>query len=171
MHQWFKYTLLFIVLVLIQELIFNQLQFSVYINPLIYVAFILLLPMRTKPIAVLMCGLLVGLVMDLSTGMAGANTIASLLTAYARLTMMKIIIGKDNVTDGGIPAPNVIGYPKFLTYVTIMIFVHSLLLFGLEVMTWKYFGLTLLRTIFSTAVTVGLTWLTAMFLSRRHYTV
>ena len=57
MYQGLRYALLFVAVALLQSLIFNQLQISIYLNPLIYVAWVMLLPMRTKPIVVLMCGL------------------------------------------------------------------------------------------------------------------
>lgn len=171
MHDWIKYSLLFLITALLQGLIFNQIQISIYINPLLYLAFVLLLPMRTPTIVVLICGLLMGVTMDLTMGLAGVNTIATLATAYFRIYLMKFIIGKDNITEGGMPAPNSIGYPKFFTYISVMTICHSLLFFGLEAMTWQYFGLTLLRCLLSSVITIGLVWLTAMFFSRRAYTI
>ena len=48
---------MFIVLVLIQVLILNNIQFSGYINPFLYVLFILLLPFQTPVIPASVSGL------------------------------------------------------------------------------------------------------------------
>jgi len=60
-----KYAVMFISLVLIQVLIFNQVQFSGFFNPYIYVLFIILLPLSTPRYATLILAFLLGLVIDI----------------------------------------------------------------------------------------------------------
>ncbi len=84
MHRTLPYLALFAVVVLLQVFLFDNLSISIYLNPLVYVAFIALLPLDTPPIVLLLSGLATGDTMDLAMGAAGENTIATLLIAFAR---------------------------------------------------------------------------------------
>ncbi|MBQ8864002.1 MAG: rod shape-determining protein MreD [Rikenellaceae bacterium] len=169
MYQGIRYTLLLIVLALLQSLVFNQVQISVYFNPLIYVAFVMLLPMRTQPIIVLMCGLLVGVLMDVTMGLAGVNTIASLLTAYLRPLMLRLVMGRDNAVEGGIPAPMQVGVGKFISYASVFTLVQSVVFFALEAMTLRYAHLIAIKVVLNTAVTVALVMAVAAFFAPKNY--
>ena len=57
MHRTLPYLALFAVVVLLQVFLFDNLSISIYLNPLVYVAFIALLPLDTPPAAVLGAGL------------------------------------------------------------------------------------------------------------------
>ena len=78
MHRTLPYLALFAVVVLLQVFLFDNLSISIYLNPLVYVAFIALLPLDTPPIVLLLSGLATGVTMDLAMGAAGVNTIATL---------------------------------------------------------------------------------------------
>jgi hypothetical protein len=169
MHIGIRYTILFLVVALLQSLVFNQAQISVWLNPLVYVAFVMLLPMRTPSIVVLMCGLLAGVSMDLISGLAGVNTIASLATAYFRPLMLKPVIGEEAYADGGIPAPRIIGVYKFVAYATLFVMIHNLLYFSFEAMTLSYFYLILLKVLLNGIISALLVTLIAlMFVSKNH---
>ena len=84
MHRTLPYLALFAVVVLLQVFLFDNLSISIYLNPLVYVAFIALLPLDTPPVVLLLSGLATGVTMDLAMGAAGVNTIATLLIAFAR---------------------------------------------------------------------------------------
>mgnify|MGYP007087121474 CR=1 FL=1 len=81
MYRTLQYALLFLVAALLQIFLFNNLSLSVYLNPLVYVVFIALLPMETTPIRMLLAGLAMGLAMDWTMGAAGVNTIATVFVA------------------------------------------------------------------------------------------
>ena len=71
MHRTLPYLALFAVVVLLQVFLFDNLSISIYLNPLVYVAFIALLPLDTPPIVLLLSGLATGVTMDLAMGAAG----------------------------------------------------------------------------------------------------
>lgn len=64
MYRTLPYFMLFVVTVLLQVFLFDNLSISIYLNPLVYVAFIALLPLDTPPIVLLLSGLAVGVTMD-----------------------------------------------------------------------------------------------------------
>ena len=103
MHRTLAYTIFFIVLVLLQAFLFDNLNLSIYIYPLVYTAFIILLPIQTPRIAVLLLGFAIGVAVDAVSGTAGLHTIASLASAFCRPMMLRLSIGKEEANEGGIP--------------------------------------------------------------------
>ena len=65
MHRTLPYISLFVVTVLLQVFLFDNLSISIYLNPLVYVAFVALLPLDTPPVVLLASGLAMGVTMDL----------------------------------------------------------------------------------------------------------
>ena len=169
MHQGIRYTLLFVAVVLLQSLVFNQVQISIWFNPLVYIAFVRLLPMRTMPIVVLTCGALMGVSMDVIMGLAGVNTIASLATAYLRPLILRPIVGKDAFVDGGVPAPMQIGLGKFVLYASLFTLVQCAIFFALEAMTIDYAMLIVGKVLLNTAVSMILTVLIASVFAPKNY--
>ncbi len=112
MYRTLEYTILFVVMALLQVFLFSRIGVSVYIHPLAYVAFIILLPMEIAPLLLLTLGLLMGVTMDVFMGTAGINTIATLFVAFCRPTLLNLLAGKDEVKDGGIPNVNRLGIKK-----------------------------------------------------------
>ena len=93
MYRTLQYALLFLVAALLQIFLFNNLSLSVYLNPLVYVVFIALLPMETTPIRMLLAGLAMGLAMDWTMGAAGVNTIATVFVAFVRIHLLNFVCG------------------------------------------------------------------------------
>lgn len=169
MHRIIEYTILFWVVVLLQFFLFSNLSLGVYINPLIYIAFIVLLPMQISAFALLMLGLLLGGVMDLMMGTFGINTIACLFIAFTRPFILRINVGLDEIKDGGIPCVRRLGLKKFLKYTTLVVLIHSLIYFSLETATTTYYYLTLLRVLVSSLINLVLIYACQLiFTSNEH---
>lgn len=145
---------------------FNNLDISIYLCPLAYAAFVILLPMDLAPVWVLASGLLVGMANDWLAGMPATNTIAALFVAFVRGGVLNVLVGKDLVHDGGVPCVARIGAGKFYRYEVAMVVLHCALFFTLEAMSLSYYGLTLLRIAVSAAATVVLVRVTEMLLVR-----
>ena len=156
MYRTLEYTILFVVMALLQVFLFSRI--SVYIHPLAYVAFIILLPMEIAPLLLLTLGLLMGVTMDVFMGTAGINTIATLFVASCRPTLLNLLAGKDEVKDGGIPNVNRLGIKKFIKYASFMVLLHSTVFFIFETLSLHFFYLTLLRILLSSAVTLLLVY-------------
>lgn len=164
MPRVIEYTWFFIVVTVLQVFLFSNLNLGIYVHPLVYVAFILLLPMKAAPVAVLLLGLVSGLVIDVSTGGGGLNTIATVFTSFCRPYLLPFIVGRDEVRDGGIPLPGRIGYGRFFRYAGILVFLHCLVFFSLESLSVRYFYLTFIRIAASSAVSVLLIFFIQMLM-------
>lgn len=159
MYRTLPYLGLFAAAVLLQVFLFDNLSISVYLNPLIYIVFIALLPLDAQPVTLLGAGLVLGVTMDFAMGAAGINTIATLPVAFLRPTLAGMLCGRENAREGGIPSPSRLGSRKFFGYLLTLTLIHHTLFFVLEALSWSLLGHTLVRIIISSAVTVAFGWI------------
>lgn len=171
MYRTGYYILLFAVVALLQTFFFNNLSLWVCFAPMVYMTFILLLPLNAPSIVVLLSGLVMGLTMDFTMGTAGLNTIATLAAAYLRRPVLNLTLGAEIVRDGGVPTASRMGKRQFLQYLIIVVILHSAVFFGFEAFTTTFFWHQLLRFVVSTLSSILFVWLIAALftlkLSRR----
>lgn len=144
--QW--YILLFVVTVLIQVLIMNNIQFSRFVNPYFYVLFILLLPINFPRYLILILGFALGLSIDVFSNTPGIHASASVFMAFLR----PYVINASNLDDKEpliIPSIANIGGAMFVRYAAILIIVHHFFLFYVEVFSFHAFFQTFLRSFLS----------------------
>lgn len=156
----------FIALLLVQVALLNQVQFNGYINPYLYILFIFLLPPRINLFALLLLGFGTGFTIDLFMGSYGLHAAATTLIAFIRPYAIRLyaVRGEDEWDYLGITT---MGTAKFLSYVTLLTFVHHFTLFFLEAFRWNEFFSILGRSILSTVFTVVLIYLVALLFNRR----
>lgn len=159
MFRFYPYLILFAATVLLQIFLFDNLSISLYLTPLVYVAFIALLPLDTSDIVLLGAGLAMGVTMDFAMGAAGVNTIATLLIAFLRPWIVSLLYGRDNAREGGTPSPERMGRRVFLDYLIVLVLIHHAVFFTLESLSWAHALHTLLRIVVSGVVTVAVAWL------------
>ena len=159
MYRTLQYALLFLVAALLQIFLFNNLSLSVYLNPLVYVVFIALLPMETTPIRMLLAGLAMGLAMDWTMGAAGVNTIATVFVAFVRIHLLNFVCG--------VPSARRLGEKSFTVYLALTVILHNAIFFYMEALSWSHALLTLLRLGVSAAVGVFFCWLIAQVFTSR----
>ena len=159
--------LMFVILVMIQILIFNNIQLSGYINPYIYILFILLLPFETPGWLLLVLGFLLGISIDIFSDTLGMHTIATTLTAFLRPYVLDIIAPHDGYKIGTKPRISYYGLSWFFKYAAILIVIHHLVLFYIEIFHFGGFFSTLLRVILSSAVTLSIIILSQLIVYRQ----
>lgn len=163
MYRFLEYLLLFVLLLLLQILFFSRIGVSLYLHPLIYIAFVVLLPMEIPGALLLLLGFATGVVMDLFMGMAGVNTIATLTVAFSRPLLLLMCLSKDEVKEGGVPNVKRMGERKFLRYTVMMVLLQSAIFFLLEALSWHLLLHVLLRIVLSSVITVAFIYLFQRF--------
>ena len=143
----------FIFLILLQVWVLNNIQFSGYINPYMYVLFILLLPFETPGWLVLILSFFLGLSVDMFTDTIGMHASASVFMGFLRSFVLQSIAPRDGYEVGTYPRVFFYGLVWFLKYSLLLVFLHHLFLFSIEVFNFKTFHLVLFRTILSTLFT------------------
>lgn len=156
----------FFALFLVQVALLNQVQFSGYINPYLYILFIFLLPPRMNRLALLLVGFASGFIMDLFMGSYGLHAAATTLIAFIRPYAIRLyaVRGEDEWDYLGITT---MGTAKFLSYVTLLTFIHHFTLFFLEAFRWNEVFSIVGRTLLSTVFTVVLIYIVALLFNRR----
>jgi hypothetical protein len=157
----------FFALVLLQVLVLNHIYIWGYINPYVYVYFILLLPFSVSGWMLLLVSFILGLSIDIFTNTIGLNAAASVMMAFARPWVIRIISGGPESLIGDTPSLKNQGLKWFLYYAAILILVHHTTLFYLEVFRFSEFLTTLLRVALSTLFTLLLVMIGEYLLLRR----
>lgn len=146
----------FIVLVLFQVLVINNIQLSTLLNPFIYTLFILLLPFETPGWLLLIVAFLLGISIDIFTNTPGLHAASTVFMSVFRPSVLRYIAPRDGYETGTFPRLAFYGFTWFLKYALFLIFVHHLFLFILESFGFKDFLSILLRTFLSSSVSIFL---------------
>jgi rod shape-determining protein MreD len=155
------------ILVLFQVFILNNLQFSGYINPYMYVLFILLLPFETPGWLLLSLAFVLGISIDIFANTPGLHASATVLMAWLRPMVLDYFAPRDGYVPGTYPRVYYYGLAWFFQYSAILIFAHHFTLFYIEIFRLSDFLLTLRRVVFSGIFTLFLVVLSQFFIFRR----
>jgi len=150
-----RLSLISILLILLQLLLFNNIQFSGFINPYIYIMVVLLLPSAIPSWLLLIISFLTGLIIDLFMGSPGMHASATLLAGFCRPYLLTIIAPRDGYESGSDLSMSAYGFRWFLVYTVIIVVIHHTALFYLEVFRFSGFFRTLLRVILSSVFTIA----------------
>jgi hypothetical protein len=148
-RQISRYLLQFFVLVLLQVFILNNVQLGGYINPYIYVLFILLLPVDIPKWLLLVLGFSLGITIDLYAHTPGMNSSATVFMAFIRPYILEVIAPREGYEKDSSPRLKIYGFTWFLRYAFIMVLAHHFVLFYIEVFRFSDFFLTFSRVILS----------------------
>lgn len=144
----------FFIVLALQLLVFNNIQFSGYINPFFYVLFILLLPFETPKWLMLISSFLLGLSVDVFSHSYGMHAAASVFIAYVRPYLIRIIHSKKEYEAGVLPTMGHLGFSWFISYASLLIFIHHFIYFFLEAFRFTDFLSTFYRIIYSSVATI-----------------
>lgn len=149
-----RYTGIFILLILLQILLFNNIMFSGYVNPYVYILIIMVLPVEIPSWLLLIISFATGLVVDIFSGTIGMHTASTVLAGFSRPYVLRIIAPRDGYDSGDAPSMGLYGAWWFFVYTLIMVLIHHLSLFYLEVFSFTDFFRTMLRVILSSCFTI-----------------
>ncbi|MCD4681502.1 MAG: rod shape-determining protein MreD [Bacteroidales bacterium] len=153
---YFKHIIRFIVLVLFQILILNNIKLNGYLNPYFYVLFILLLPFETPRWLLLLSAFLLGFSVDMFENTMGINIAACVLMAYLRPYVIRFVASKQDYEPGLEPCIRDLGFTWFISYSLILVFIHHFAMFYIEVFRFSEFLTTFYRVLGSTVFTMVL---------------
>jgi rod shape-determining protein MreD len=146
----------FILLVFVQVLVLNNIQFLGYLNPYLYILFILALPVHLRQWIVLLLAFALGLTIDAFSNTMGLHAFATVFMAFLRLPIIKLFA---TIDEGVNPSPSfrTFGILDYLKYAVTLVLMHHVVLFFLEAFTFAYIGTLLIKILLSSLVTILLT--------------
>jgi rod shape-determining protein MreD len=145
----------FLILVLFQVLVLNNIQFLGYINPYLYILFILALPVQIPRWFELLLAFALGLTIDIFSNTPGTHAFATVLVAFFRSGIIKLFT---SIEEGNNPNPSfyTFGVSAYIKYVVILVFIHHTTLFMLEAFSFAHFGIMMAKILLSSFVTIVL---------------
>lgn len=167
MNEVIKHIIRFIVLLVIQTLVLNQLEIGLGIQMMVYPLFIILLPFELGIIAILVIAFAMGIAIDAISNTYGLHTSALLLLAYLRPLIFKMFSprdGYDSLKEGNMYEMG----PRWFIYVYgILLFIHHLWFFTLEIFRIDDFFFILQKVLLSLPLSFLLSLLLqTMFVSK-----
>ena len=130
----------FVVMLVVQALLLNNIHLFGCSAPLLYV-YVILMARRDFPRwGLLLFGFLLGLGVDMFSNTPGVGACSMTLLAFVQPMLMKLFLPRDSADDfqPGIPS---LGLMKFVYFSFISIFLYSLVFFTLEM--FNFFNWTL----------------------------
>jgi len=158
-------TVRFVVLLLLQVLIFSNINFLGYINPHVYILFILLFPVKNNRMTIIFLSFLIGLSIDMFLDTGGINAGASVLIAYIRPAALKFSFG--TLYDHQSINFNTTELGQNITYISILTVIHHFTYFTLETFNFSKILLILQNTLYSSIFTILLCVLITIIFSRK----
>tara|TARA_R110000868_G_scaffold213709_2_gene463822 strand:- start:12174 stop:12680 length:507 start_codon:yes stop_codon:yes gene_type:complete len=155
----------FVLLILVQALVLNHINFLGYINPYIYILFIFLFPVKGSRSLFILLSFFLGLIMDLFLDTGGIHAAACVSIAYIRPVVLKFCFG--TVYEYQTIKFNTVDFISKLSYFTILTLIHHFILFSLEIFNISKIILVLQTTLFSSIFTIILSVLVTIIFSRK----
>ncbi len=142
-----------VVLALVQILVFREVNFGwgdfYHVHILVYPALILVLPIKIPRTYLMIIGFFLGLILDLFYLSPGIHSSALVFMAFIRTLVLNLLEPRGGYKVNSSPTIYHLGMNWFLSYSAIMIFLHHLFYFSMEVFTFDEMLYIWLRTVFS----------------------
>ena len=148
MSDWLKYIGIFIMLLFLQVLLFDNLHWLGLVHPFIYIWAIILLPIELPRWLQMLIGAAIGMVMDLFTHAPGIHMAGCVMIAYLRPLLVAGVVQDIDRLKGAVTS-DTIGMGNWMRILAILVAVHHIIVFMLEAFTFAHFGFTLLQIILS----------------------
>lgn len=151
--EWIRQIVRLVVVVLLQVLLFDHLQIAGWGLPMVYVLFLMNLPVQVPRWAEMLIGAMVGLVFDVWHSSLGVNMAACVAFCYLRPILLGNLIQDLERVKGEVCSAS-IGNIEYVKSLAILTVVHHLLVFSLESWSWHNWWIVLLQTLLSSVLTI-----------------
>lgn len=146
--QWF-------IAIVLQVLLFNNLQFLGLCQPQIYLLCLLMFPINLPRWADMLIGMALGFFMDILCNSIGVHTMACIFVMFVRQPLLARFIQDPERLTGEI-STQTISLDAFVKYTLILVFLHQICISMLSAWTFQHFWMTILQILISATITEGL---------------
>ena len=147
----------FFLLLFLQSFLINQINLFGFINPNLYLLFLIVYRLDANPTLLIILGFALGLLLDLLTQGAGGHTIASLTIAFLRPFIIRFSFGVNYDVPMGMIKGSLLTQRLF--YLSLIIFVHHLVLFTIIYFSFENILSILKNTLFTSFFTFILVYI------------
>lgn len=145
-------TLRFILLVMVQVLVFNRLNFFGFINPMVYLLFLYWYPIKERRNLFLAMGFLLGFMIDFFSDTMAIHAAAALTVAYLRPMIMRFVFGV-NYEFQSFKISNSTRIQQF-TFLALLVIVHHTMFYSLEIFSFSNLLLIVKKIVFNGMATI-----------------
>lgn len=145
--QWF------ILLTLLQALVLNHVHIGPYATPFLYIYFILKFNSGTDIKPLLLWSFFLGFTIDMLGNTPGLNASASVLTAFCRPRLLRILSTRD-ISENFEPGIRVMGAGPFFRYATAMTLIHTAMLNTIDFFSFVNPGTLAVKILTDTLITL-----------------
>lgn len=144
----------FVILILLQVILFNNMDLFGFVTPYPYILFILLYPLNSNRAGLVVASFILGLILDTFNNSGGVHAAACVTIAYYRESFLKFAFGVSyeyhlmRITDKI--------STELITYIALAVVVHHTVLFVLEIFNYHFALEILLRIITSSVFSLAL---------------
>lgn len=151
--DWSKPIVRYILVMLLQVLLFNRLQLAGVCHPYVYILCLLMMPATLPPSVDLLIGALAGLTMDIFCNSIGIHMAAGVLIMLIRPHLLqRIVKDKDRLNEE--ISTHSLGTGTMLRYTILMVVIYHLTVFMIASWSWSHIGFVLIETIVSSLITI-----------------
>src|SRR5690606_21035463 len=137
----------FIVLVFLQVLVLNNINVAGYINPYLYIFFIIMYPFDGNKSLLIFLSFLLGLCIDIFEDSGGVHAAACAFIAYVRPFVLKYSFGV-SYEYNSVKIKKADPMER-ITYISSLVFMHHFVMFSLEIFSIRHVQLLFSSTLFS----------------------
>lgn len=137
----------FVLLLTVQVLVFNRLNFFGFINPMVYILFLYWYPIKENRNLFLVLAFSLGFILDFFSDTMALHAAASLTIAYLRPTIMRFVFGV-NYEFQSFKLSNSTRIQQF-TFLTLLVITHHVIFFSLEIFSFSNLLLILKKVVFN----------------------
>ena len=142
---WFRIAVYFVVFVLLQVLVMNNIRLFGIITPFIYLYTILKFPVDMTRSSVIFISFLLGLIIDIFSNTFGMHAAACTFIGFIRTPLLWRFVDMREVAEGSVPSYKSFGSVKFIQYAFVMVFLHHTTLFIIKAFSFFQPGVIFVR--------------------------
>lgn len=147
------YIIASVIIILTQVLLLKNIQIGIFerftLSIIIYPAVIIFLPLWVRRSIIVLAAFLIGLFIDMFYDSPGVHTAALVLTAFVRTFILKMLEPRKGYRTNVPMGPKDFGLNWFLTYLGIMLFIHTFVYFSIDAFTFVFILKILVNSIIS----------------------
>ncbi|MDR0437664.1 MAG: hypothetical protein LBH22_05105 [Bacteroidales bacterium] len=146
----------FLILIALQVFVFNYVQWFGFLNPFVYLLFLILLPIEIPKSWQYIFAFATGFMVDAFLKTFGIQAFACVLMVFCRPYIILLLNGLKPLEKGVTPAPGIKDFSWILVYTLLLVWVHQISVSVLEIyhwaQWWKIIWISLANTLFTTFI-------------------
>lgn len=148
----------FIGLLFLQVFILNHLNIFGYINPMVYITWVFLYPVKKTRGLFLVLSFLLGISIDFFSDSGGVNAFAITFIAYFRLPILMAVLRKSDLDYTQFNL-KMLSVNRIILFISILTIIHHFIVFSLEYFSFREFLNIIMNTVLTGIFTILISFL------------